>query len=92
MNKGTRREVNKDNSKYRISPITRPPQIALSTRLSTRHIVPKFENKLKTAGTFRKRTLKAVIWRHKINLWKPANHNHITRLLNEYFKNKPNSF
>ena len=40
----------------------RPPQIALSARLSSRHIVPKFENILKMAGTFRKRPLKAVIW------------------------------
>ena len=40
----------------------RPPQIAASARLSSTHNVPKFENTLKMAGTFRKRTLKAVIW------------------------------
>ena len=32
--------------------IGRPPQIALSARLSSRHIVPKFQNTLKMAGTF----------------------------------------
>ena len=40
----------------------RPPQIELSAKLSIRHIVMKSENTLKMAGTFRKRTFKAVIW------------------------------
>ena len=43
-------------------PKSRPPQIALSTRLSSRHIVPKFEYALKMADTFRNRPFKAVIW------------------------------
>ena len=42
--------------------LIRPPQIALSTTLSSRHIVPTFENTLKMAGTFKKRPFKAVIW------------------------------
>ena len=35
----------------------RTPQIARSVRLSSRHIVPKFENTLKMAGMFRKGNL-----------------------------------
>ena len=45
-----------------LTPPARPPQIAPSAKLSSRHIVPKFENTLKMAGTFRKRPYKAVIW------------------------------
>ena len=38
--------------------ITRPPQIAASGRLSSRHL----ENTLKMAGTFRKRPITGVLW------------------------------
>ena len=51
----SRRKYNKDL-------LIRPPQIALSARLSSRHIVLKFQNTLKMAGTFRKKPYKAVIW------------------------------
>ena len=47
----------------------RPPQIALSARLSSRHIVPTFENTLKMAGTFRKGYFYD---RHKIIMSKPT--------------------
>ena len=37
-----------------VQPLFRPPESVLSTRLSSRHILPKFENTLKIAGTFGK--------------------------------------
>ena len=46
---------------YQIQAKSRRPQIALSTRLSSRHIVPKFENTLKMAFTFKKKTIKGRI-------------------------------
>ena len=37
-----------------VQPLFRPPESVLSARLSSRHILPKFENTLKIAGTFGK--------------------------------------
>ena len=52
--------------------LTRPPQSVLSARLSSRHIVPTFENTLKVAGTFRKWLYffyDPVLSAHTVYLW-----------------------